>query len=218
MFSEHKDLIRPLVPRASKRRHAFTLIELLVVVGIIAILIAILLPTLSRIQEQSRRTACLSNLRQLGSALIMYANANKGRLPNGNPPGIWDDYDGANRVMVDFANIYVKSAKAFHCPSDHDGAPEKIVTADQKLPNSARVSYDFYSLYWAPEYGPMLVKLLGQAPLAWDLDGGNPTGQFRNHKNGGNVCFADGHADWQDLKFWDKPNWPNPAIKFFPIP
>ena len=91
------------------------------------------------------------------------------------------------------------------------------MTADQKLPNSARISYDFYSVYWLPEFGPLLVKLRGQAPLTWDLDGGNASdAELQNHKNGGNVAFADGHVDWQPQKNWDKPNWPNPATKFYP--
>jgi prepilin-type N-terminal cleavage/methylation domain-containing protein/prepilin-type processing-associated H-X9-DG protein len=204
--------------RGVVRQRGFTLVELLVVLGIIVILVGILLPVVSRAREQSRRTACLSNLRQLGAAMIMYANAQHGRLPNGNPPNTWNDYDGANRTMIEFAEAWVKSSKVFHCPSDEDGEPSKIVTADQKLPDSARVSYDFYSLYWAPEYGPLLVKLLGQAPLAWDLDGGTNTGLLRNHKGGGNVVYADGHADWQEQKLWDKANWPTPATKFFPVP
>jgi prepilin-type N-terminal cleavage/methylation domain-containing protein/prepilin-type processing-associated H-X9-DG protein len=200
------------------RQSAFTLVELLVVIGIIALLISILLVTLSRAQEKSRQTACLSNLRQLGAALILYANENRGYLPNGNPPKTWDDYDGATRVMVILATTHVKGAQVFHCPADHDPAPAKIVTADPKLLDSARISYDFYSLYWAPEFGPLLVKLRGQAPLAWDLDGGATSGLFMNHKAGGNVVFADGHAEWQVLKHWDDKNWPNPAIKFFPNP
>jgi prepilin-type N-terminal cleavage/methylation domain-containing protein len=64
----------------------FTLIELLVVIGIIAILVGILLPVLSRVREQSKRTACLANLRTIGQAMIMYANANRDRLPIGELP------------------------------------------------------------------------------------------------------------------------------------
>jgi prepilin-type N-terminal cleavage/methylation domain-containing protein/prepilin-type processing-associated H-X9-DG protein len=196
----------------------FTLVELLVVIGIIALLSGILIATLSRIQQKSRLTACLSNLRQLGAALVLYTQENRGYLPNGNPPQTWEDYAGSNRVMVHFAVTNVRAPKAFYCPADHDPPPGKIITADPKLPDSARISYDFYSLYWAPEYGPLLVKLRGQAPLAWDLDGGNTSGLLMNHKGGGNVVFADGHAEWQALKLWDDKNWPNPAIKFFPNP
>src|SRR6059036_782080 len=58
----------------------FTLVELLVVIGIIAVLIAVLLPALSKAREQAKVAACLSNIRQLTTGWIMYANDNKGNL------------------------------------------------------------------------------------------------------------------------------------------
>jgi prepilin-type N-terminal cleavage/methylation domain-containing protein len=69
------------------RRSAFTLVELLVVIGIIALLIAILLPALGKARLQARRTQDLSNIRQIGIACVAYATENKGAYPLGNRMG-----------------------------------------------------------------------------------------------------------------------------------
>lgn len=62
-------------------RHALTLAELMVVIGVIAILVAILLPALAKIRDAAARVRCASNLHQLGTAFLLYADANEGCYP-----------------------------------------------------------------------------------------------------------------------------------------
>lgn len=87
-----------MAARKRSQRLGFTLIELLVVVAIIAVLMAILLPSLSHAREQSKRTACASNLRQIGISVTMYSNEWNTYLP------IY--YEVVNSVTIDEGNTY----------------------------------------------------------------------------------------------------------------
>jgi prepilin-type N-terminal cleavage/methylation domain-containing protein len=74
-----------------RRRKGFTLVELLVVIGIIALLISILMPALSRVRDQANRIKCMSNVRTIMQGIVMYCSQNKSYLPyanwGGNPLG-----------------------------------------------------------------------------------------------------------------------------------
>src|SRR3954453_19883427 len=67
--------------RRDPGRKAFTLLEILAVIFIIAIVTAVLLPTLNRTHESNNRSVCGSNLRMIGQAILLYANENKGNYP-----------------------------------------------------------------------------------------------------------------------------------------
>ena len=108
-----------LSSRAPKR--GFTLIELLVVIAIIAILAAILFPVFQKVRENARRTACLSNLKQIGLAVTQYYQD----ADEKSPPGV-NPYGGAEGWAGQIYT-YVKSTDVFYCPDDsvtprHNGA------------------------------------------------------------------------------------------------
>jgi prepilin-type N-terminal cleavage/methylation domain-containing protein/prepilin-type processing-associated H-X9-DG protein len=79
----------------TKRNRAFTLVELLVVIGIIAILIAVLLPALNRARASASSVKCQANLRSLGQAVAIYVAQNKGVMPYGWYDGFWESPTGA---------------------------------------------------------------------------------------------------------------------------
>jgi prepilin-type N-terminal cleavage/methylation domain-containing protein/prepilin-type processing-associated H-X9-DG protein len=116
-------------------RRGFTLIELLVVIAIIAILAAILFPVFAQAREQARKTACLSNQKQIGTALLMYANDYDETVPSviahappwtdpSNPLSACTQYDAAAwNGTVDAYMVmmpYVKSYSLWLCPDRSD--------------------------------------------------------------------------------------------------
>ncbi len=78
------------------KKNGFTLIELLVVISIIALLVSILMPALSRAREAGKRISCLSNLKSLTSIMVLYANDNDDKVPSGSTDGdfAWVDHSG----------------------------------------------------------------------------------------------------------------------------
>lgn len=110
-------------------RRGFTLIELLVVIAIIAILAAILFPVFAKARAKARQTACLSNLRQLDTAMLSYAQDWDETYPCGGywacgqPDQTTTPAAGPNRMYRWFYQTqpYVKSVQLFYCPERRDG-------------------------------------------------------------------------------------------------
>src|SRR5262249_49244307 len=107
----------------TRARSGFTLVELLVVVAVIGVLAALLLPTLAQARESARRTACASNLRQIGMALRVYVDDHDGLypvLPLTTPPEDENDADEGGPV-TDWEEVvqpYLRSERILRCPSD----------------------------------------------------------------------------------------------------
>jgi prepilin-type N-terminal cleavage/methylation domain-containing protein/prepilin-type processing-associated H-X9-DG protein len=118
------------------KQSAFTLIELLVVIAIIAILAAILFPVFAQAKEAAKKTTCISNLKQIGTAMFLYAGDQDDTLPNATftplgagREGGWMYYENfpaneATHIGDGFVPKkgsiypYVKSEEVFICPSD----------------------------------------------------------------------------------------------------
>lgn len=113
-----------------QRKRGFTLIELLVVIAIIAILAAILFPVFARAREQARKASCTSNIKQITTGMLMYAQDYDERFPAGKDNcshGPFDSWNQAGRGVDDFhmqamyfavmVQPYIKNLQVFRCPS-----------------------------------------------------------------------------------------------------
>ena len=124
-------------PKSQSRAVCFTLIELLVVIAIIAILAAMLLPALSAARERARSSNCMSNLKNLGLAVFMYADANSETYPH---ESVESTRAPAGQNWIIYTSPYVADmsagalgVKPIHfCPSD---------TYNQSNPNAYHGSY-----------------------------------------------------------------------------
>ncbi len=184
-------------------RKGFTLIELLVVIAIIAILAAILFPVFAKAREKARQTQCLSTVRQMITAYLMYA----------------EDYDGTAVYgrWCDKLQPYIKNEGIYMCPSGTDNRPcsggyrhtyqinsskwvfgrrgktakigtcpnpaELIVFCDSKS-NSNNHSID-HNNDPVPEFDVVKRTPWQKAQIAWG-----------RHNEGFNVSLLDGHAKW----------------------
>jgi prepilin-type N-terminal cleavage/methylation domain-containing protein/prepilin-type processing-associated H-X9-DG protein len=106
------------------RKRGFTLIELLVVIAIIAILAAILFPVFAKAREQARKTACINNLKQIGTAVMMYGQDYDESMPSAAfanyPAGLWgsplwNDYGWT--YIFPLLDPYTKNSGIYGCPS-----------------------------------------------------------------------------------------------------
>jgi prepilin-type processing-associated H-X9-DG protein/prepilin-type N-terminal cleavage/methylation domain-containing protein len=154
-----------------QRAVGFTLVELLVVIGIIALLISILLPALSKARQQANAVACLASLRQIGNGYLGYTNDNKGWLPYTVNPR-WPDPAGtlpegyernpanpsANRIIYWFEAIapYMNIKKP---PLEINDATD--LANFPRCPNWNRDALGLTSLAWTPGYGQNFKLWLG---------------------------------------------------------
>jgi prepilin-type N-terminal cleavage/methylation domain-containing protein/prepilin-type processing-associated H-X9-DG protein len=188
------------------KRKGFTLIELLVVIAIIAILAAILFPVFARAREKARQASCLSNLKQIGLAVMMYAQDNDEMYPR------WYMDMGAGIVPTDalgsswaaggrfsWQNMilpYMKSVQIWTCPSN---------TA-----NNYWNQYFMHQAHLGEQWGIAMASVTRPAEIMFTGDGffnthfcpvHNPASEWANvgsarHNGGANCAYLDGHAKW----------------------
>lgn len=211
--------------RSAEKRYAFTLIELLVVVGIIALLMAILLPALGRAREEAQKVSCASNLRQWGQAYSVYSTDNVGFFPN-NMGGHSEERHSGN--VKEFVEMYLSQPFDEGMYNSSDNMVTFCPTNEWMRNHSpaygvsqGMIGYNTYphrslsGWYTVPEVHPWVTKQRfdegdARSPIAsdsqrihvdgWVVDGSGLkiANHARNSKEyaGGNFLFEDNSVRW----------------------